>query len=186
VPTRSTRIAATPVLAVVTLAVARLAVARLAVVALAVVALGGCGSDRPAGVNLPSPTRSPTPTPEPTYLPAPPLTRPPRPPTSGPTTFDERVAVPCAGRPGADQVVALLRRTPGVLTSGVTVTVRTGPLCAGTWQFTVVTVPERDPLQVVSKGAPGALTLVTAGTDVCTAPVRAGAPAGILTVARCT
>jgi hypothetical protein len=166
VPTRSTRIAAT--------------------LALAIFALGGCGSDAPAGVNLPPPARSPSPTPEPTYLPAPPLTHPSRPPTGGPTPFDERVAVPCAGRPGADQVVALLRRTPGLLSGGATVTVRTGPLCAGTWQFTVVTVPEREPLQVVTKGAPGALTLVTAGTDVCTAPVRAGAPAGILAVARCS
>jgi hypothetical protein len=99
--------------------------------------------------------------------------------------FAEGVAVPCAGRPGGEQIVALLRRNPGVLPPGANPTVAAGPLCAGTWQYTVVTQPNMDPLQVVSNGAPGALTLVTAGTDVCTPEVKAGAPFGILTAAHC-
>jgi hypothetical protein len=94
--------------------------------------------------------------------------------------------VSCAGRPGADQVIALLRRTPNVLPAGATVSVRTGPLCSGTWQYTVIAVPDREPLQVLTRGAPTALTFVTAGTDVCTVTVRATAPPGILTVAHCT
>lgn len=119
-------------------------------------------------------------------MPAPPLTLPTRPASTGPAPFGEAVAVSCRGRPSADQVITLLRRTPDLLPRGATVTVQTGPLCAGTWQYTVVAVPDREPLQVVTKGAPAALTLVTAGTDVCSVPVRTGAPAGILTVAHCT
>ena len=57
------------------------------------------------------------------------------------------------------------------------------PQCAGTWQYSVVTVTGRDPLAVVTRGAPTALTLVTAGTNVCTIPVRTSAPPGIRKVA---
>ena len=99
--------------------------------------------------------------------------------------FPEGLAMPCAGRPGGDQIVAVLRRSPGVLAPGANPTVATGPLCAGTWQYTVVTQPNLDPLQVVTSGAPGSLTLVTAGTDVCTPEVRTGAPQGILSAAHC-
>jgi hypothetical protein len=49
----------------------------------------------------------------------------------------------------------------------------------------VLAVPNHDPLAVVTKGTPGQLTLVTAGTDVCSIPVRTGAPAGILNAALC-
>jgi hypothetical protein len=66
------------------------------------------------------------------------------------------------------------------------VTVDTGPLCAGTWQYTVVLVPNREPLAVVTRGRPGALELVTAGTNVCSIPVRTEAPIGIRTAATCT
>jgi hypothetical protein len=105
--------------------------------------------------------------------------------STGPAPFGEAVAVPCAGRPSADQVVALLRRTPDMLPRGATVTVRTGPLCAGTWQYTIVSAPEREPLEVVTKGPPGSLVLVTAGTDVCSIEVRTAAPIGIRTAAHC-
>jgi hypothetical protein len=44
----------------------------------------------------------------------------------------------------------------------------------------------REPLQVVTQGAPNALQLVTAGTEVCSVPVRTQAPSGILMVAHCT
>jgi hypothetical protein len=100
-------------------------------------------------------------------------------------TFGEAYAVSCAGYPSGDAVVALLRRTPGLLSANARVTIRTGPLCAGTWQYTVVSVSGREPLAAVTRGRPGALRLVTAGTDVCSIPVRTGAPAGIQYAAAC-
>ena len=100
-------------------------------------------------------------------------------------SFGELVALPCAGRPGVDAVVALLRRTPGAPPSSVAVTVQSGPLCAGGWQYTVVLPDRREPLQVVTRGEPDALTMVTAGTDVCTIEVRSAAPQGIRSAAHC-
>jgi hypothetical protein len=102
---------------------------------------------------------------------------------AGPTGFSESIAVPCAGRPSGQQVLSLLRNTGGPLPGGVRVTIRTGPLCAGTWQYSVVTVPGGEPLQVVTNGPPGDLNLITAGTDVCSVPVRATAPYGIRAIA---
>jgi hypothetical protein len=104
--------------------------------------------------------------------------------TTTPTPFNEMAAVSCGNRPTADQVVAVLRAR-SLLPSGSTVTVTTGPLCAGTWQYTVIQVPDREPLQVVTKGAPEALSFVTAGTNVCTVEVRAYAPPGIQSTAKC-
>jgi hypothetical protein len=113
------------------------------------------------------------------------------PPSARPSTapavtrsFAEATAAPCAGRPSGDQVVSVLRRV-GLLTAGVYATVRTGPLCSGSWQYTVIAVVGREPLQVVTKGTPGSLSLVTAGTDVCTVDVRAAAPAGIRSLTSC-
>src|SRR5207244_7174672 len=108
----------------------------------------------------------------------------PEPATPTATGFTEGFAVSCAGRPTADRVVALLRAR-GVLAGTVAVTVQVGPLCAGSWQYTVVGVTGREPLQVVTRGAPDALQLVAAGTDVCSADVRTEAPAGIVTLAHC-
>jgi hypothetical protein len=62
---------------------------------------------------------------------------------------------------------------------------RLGPLCSGTWQYTVVAVPDHEPLGVVTKGPVNALVLVTAGTDVCSDAVRTAAPPGITTAAHC-
>jgi hypothetical protein len=88
--------------------------------------------------------------------------------------------------PSPEQVIAFLRRTSGLLPANATVIVQIGPLCAGTWQYTVLAAPNQDPLRVVTRGTPSALRLVTAGTDVCSeVAVRATAPAGIRTVARC-
>lgn len=132
----------------------------------------------PPGGQVPSPrTEAPaTPLPSPTHVvPTPSLSR------SG---FPEETAVSCAGRPTGAQVIAAVRRSSGLLPSGVRATVRTGdPQCAGTWQYAVVQVPNSDPLIVVTRGEPNALTVVTAGTDVCSIPVRTGAPAGIRTLA---
>jgi len=72
-----------------------------------------------------------------------------------------------------------------MLSADTSVTVTTGPLCAGDWQYAVVSVPERDPLHVVTEGRPGALTLVTAGTAICVPQVRVNAPPGIRVATGC-
>jgi hypothetical protein len=104
--------------------------------------------------------------------------------SAGATTFPESSAITCAGQPGADRIVALLR-TKQIIDASATVTARLGPLCAGTWQYTVLAVAGREPLQVVTEGPATALALVTAGTDICTTGVRAQAPPGITAAAHC-
>lgn len=161
----------------------RAAILASAVALIGAVGLIGCGTPpelaERRGAPVPSPSRSSTPT-APTAS-APTLR--PTPSTPPTPTFGEFTAVDCAGRPSGSQVINFLRRTSGLLPSGVRITVATGPLCAGDWQYTVLQVPDREPLQVVSKGAPSALKLVTAGTNVCNAEVRATAPYGIRTIA---
>jgi hypothetical protein len=169
----------------------RLAVVALgAVGALAASQLGGCDRPVPTGEG-PATTEtteasvSPAPRPAPTSRPlATAATATVATATVGRTGFPENIAAPCAGRPSGDQIVLLVRRSLN-LPANANLTVRTGPLCAGTWQYTVIVQPGLDPLEVVTRGAPGALTLVTAGSDVCTAEVKAGAPYGIQTAAHC-
>ncbi|MGC1212577.1 MAG: hypothetical protein WA890_15060 [Micromonospora sp.] len=124
----------------------------------------------------PTPTATPSPS-APTVAP----TTPAAPPLS-PTPSD-LVAVPCRSGPSGDRVIALLRGSAGVLPRTVRAKVRTGPLCAGGWQYTVLDVTGHEQLQVVTRGRPTALKLVTAGTDVCGVEVRAVAPLGIRTLA---
>lgn len=153
-----------------------------AAIALAALA-AGCGVPPelrdPPGSVVPSPkTASPTASPPPVASDLPPTAVP-----SATPTFGEATAVLCNGQPSGARVMSLLRNTSGML-RGETATVRSDtPLCAGDWQFTVIVVPDRDPLLVVTRGAPGSLTLVTAGTNVCNIPVRTSAPVGIRTVA---
>jgi hypothetical protein len=104
-------------------------------------------------------------------------------PTSSPG-FSEDFAQPCGGEPSEGQLLGLLR-AEGLLEQGSGAEVAEGPLCAGSWQYTVVTVPDLDPLLVVSEGEPDDLELVTAGTDVCTPKVRIQAPPGIRAAAAC-
>jgi hypothetical protein len=113
----------------------------------------------------------------------PPLTRVPTVSSPARPSYPEVSAVACAGYPSAERIISLLRGASMI--SSTRVTVRTGPLCAGSWQYTVIAVAGREPLQVLTKGVPESLTLVTAGTDVCTPEVRAAAPAGILTLTHC-
>jgi hypothetical protein len=148
-----------------------------------IVVLAGCTRPVPAEQAEPSgpATSEPAIVPDESGPPPPPIaTR-----TPSPPGFDEFVAVPCGGRPNADQVLAAVRRGSDLLPRSLRAAVTTGPLCAGTWQYTVISVSGREPLQVVTKGAPTSLTLVTAGTDVCTVTVRTSAPTGIMTVAHC-
>ncbi|SDY17398.1 hypothetical protein SAMN05444365_101933 [Micromonospora pattaloongensis] len=148
--------------------------------------LVGCGTppelrDGPGGA-APSPTGGATATPSPTPS-APPIVIPTPTATTAAPGFNDTTAVDCRRRPDGAQIVALLRRTPGLLPTNARVTVRQGPLCARDWQYTVLVVPGREPLQVVTSGTPTALTLVAAGTDVCGIPVRVTAPPGIRALA---
>lgn len=149
-------------------------------VLVALLALAGCGTppelhqaSTPVVTASTTPTATPTPTPS-----APPAT--PTPPAPSPSDL---VATACADGPAGDRVVALLRGPAEVLPRNVRVTVRSGPLCAGGWQYTVLTVSGHEELQVVTRGRPGALELVTAGTDVCSVEVRAAGPPGIRALA---
>lgn len=148
--------------------------------------LGGCGvppelQPTPGGV-VPQPTVSPVPASLPPSFTLPSLSAPPSATTSA---FPEAVATACLGRPTADQVIAAVRRKTSILPAAGTITVVQQPTCAGTWQYTVVSIPDREPLQVVTKGAPAALEVVTAGTDICTIEVRNFAPPGIRIAASC-
>ena len=58
-------------------------------------------------------------------------------------------------------------------------------MCSGTWQYTVLNLPDRDPFIAVTEGRPGSLRLITAGTNPCTAAVRGAAPPGILGAIDC-
>jgi hypothetical protein len=144
--------------------------------------LAGCGAppdlDDPAGPTAPPPSSSASGglPPLPSGAPGLPVT-----PSAG---LGDAVAVSCAGQPDQAELLDLLR-DEGLLGADTDAQVVTGPLCAGDWQYTVVTVPDLDPLQVVTQGEAGALQLVTAGTDVCTPEVRVQAPAGIRQVAAC-
>lgn len=162
------------------------AVTRTAALVLAgAIVLTGCGKPPELaarrGAPLPSPSQSPTPSTSPGGTPT--ASGPPRPSASPTPTFGEFTAVDCAGRPSGGQVVSFLRRASRLLPSGAKVTVATGPLCAGDWQYTILQVPDREPLQVVTSGPPNDLELVTAGTNVCSAEVRATAPYGIRSLA---
>ncbi|SBT49549.1 hypothetical protein [Micromonospora auratinigra] len=149
----------------------------------ALLALAGCGAPPQLRQQAtPVPTTAATATA--TAMPGATPTLPPPPPTPAPTgTPGDQLAVPCSSGPSGDRVVALLRGPARVLPRGVRVTVGTGPLCAGGWQYTVLTVAGHEELQVVTEGRPTALKLVTAGTDVCSPEVRAAGPPGIRTLA---
>ncbi|WP_173057427.1 hypothetical protein [Phytohabitans houttuyneae] len=159
--------------------------ARAGAAAVAIATLAaGCGVPPelrdPPGSVVPSPaTAPPTASPPPVASDLPPIGGP-----SATPTFGEAAAVLCHGQPSATQVMALLRSSSGILPRNTRATVRSDtPLCAGTWQYSVIEVAQRDPLLVVTRGAPGSLTLVAAGTNVCNIPVRTSAPAGIRKVA---
>lgn len=93
----------------------------------------------------------------------------------------------CTSGPTPAQVLAVVRAQPGIPT-GVTLDVKAGPFCAGTWQFTIVSeagksLDQVDPLQVVTTGKPTALKVVEAGQDVCSDRVQTSAPAAIKALA---
>ncbi|MFI6065754.1 hypothetical protein ACIA47_10865 [Micromonospora sp. NPDC051227] len=151
---------------------------------LAVAALAGCGA--PPGLGEPTSVPTHTAAPTPSGPSTPPATLPTTAPSLGtvtPTPDAGLVATACRNGPTGQRVLQLLRGRAGVLPANVRVQVRTGPLCAGDWQFTVLTVTGHEELQVITRGEPGSPMLVTAGTDVCTIEVRATSPAGIRALA---
>lgn len=154
-----------------------------AVAMLVAVATAGCGA--PPELRDPTATRAartapPAPTGTPTAGPTPSLTGLPGRP--GPTPTTGLVAVACTSGPSGQRVTDLVRGRD-VLPRDARVRVRTGPLCAEDWHYTVLDVTGYEPLQVVTRGTGRAPRLVTAGTDVCTVEVRVTAPVGIRTLA---
>jgi hypothetical protein len=154
-----------------------------------VVATAGCGRVEP----LPGPHAGPSahpgpsvgPSDEASAEPGDPSTATPEPldPTAG--ALPDASASPCAGRPSANQVIAALRRSPDLRPPSATPRVVTGPVCAGSWQYTVLDFPGQGLLQVVTRGSADSLKIVTAGTYVCTPEVKGAAPAGIVSAAGC-
>lgn len=136
------------------------------------------GLEDPLASHTPAPPSSTAPVPTTPVVTQPPIAMPP--PMS--PAFSEHTAVACQGQPDGNAVISVLRRAE-VLPGWATATVQTGPLCAGDWQYTELRIPEREPLLVVTQGPPAALTLIAAGTNVCTARVRAVAPTGIRSLA---
>jgi hypothetical protein len=156
--------------------------------ALCAALLAGCGAP-PELEATPAPQLPTSATPAAAPSPALPadLVLPTTPPVTGSPklSFAEAQAVPCNGHPTATQVITVVRQKSGLRLGTTTITARTGPLCAGTWQYTLLTVTGQEPLAVVTTSNADSLTLVTAGTNVCSIPVRTGAPPGILIAAGC-
>ncbi|MEV0132306.1 hypothetical protein AB0H83_28055 [Dactylosporangium sp. NPDC050688] len=169
----------------------RTAAAVLAIVSLGCLLSGCTRSGGDSGPLLPpvSPPAARSVSPTPVSTPNVPLgrTTPARSASASPSQlpFSEAYVSQCNGRPTGEQVVAAVRRARPGLPGGNGLTVKTGPLCAGVWQYTVLTVTGSEPLQVMSKGAPATLTVVTVGTDPCTVEVKATAPPALLSAASC-
>ncbi|WP_034591514.1 hypothetical protein [Hamadaea tsunoensis] len=171
----------------------RTLIAPVALTALVAAALAGCGMPPDMKENG-RPIPSPQPVVSATGLPPVLVSTPPSasasplPSGSAPGTgpsFSEAYYVNCLGQPSGDQVIATIRAKTRLLPKTGAVLTTTGPLCSGGWQYTIVQATGKDPLVVVTKGLPTALTIVTAGSDVCTISVRTQAPAGLLAAANC-
>ena len=155
-------------------------------VATLVLLAGACGAppgleSRGQPVPIPSPVETSTPEFPPGYQPLPSASSSrgvsPSPSLS---PFSEYVTVPCGSRVTADQVISLVRNQTQIRPSRAS----NGPLCAGTWQYTELQVPDRDPVQAVT-ATRDTLRLIAVGTDVCTVEVKLQAPSAIRTAAGC-
>ncbi len=160
--------------------------------AAAALALGGCGvppelrgADSPPRVHSSSAPASSAPAVPDPALPPPGFTLPPPPaPVFPPPTSRSSpspTATRCSAGPTRAQVLAAVRASPGV-PSGAALHVTDGPYCARGWQYAEVgtrATPAPEPLIVITRGRPAALTVVEVGTDVCSAKVTAEAPPAI-------
>jgi len=111
-------------------------------------------------------------------------------PTTAATTVSPKAtpkhAPKCTGEPTGAQILALVEGKSGIPKTGIKVL--DGPHCASDWSFTSIgeadkSADQQDALFVVALGTGADLALVTAGSDVCNAPVRQQAPAGIRVLA---
>jgi hypothetical protein len=109
-------------------------------------------------------------------------TRPTTPPatSSSPSPTPSR-APRCTSEPTGAQIIAKAKESPAVPDGNLAVV--DGPYCSGAWSFTVLGMTGAESLSVVATGTGTALTLVTAGTDVCNPRVKAEAPPGIRVLA---
>lgn len=95
--------------------------------------------------------------------------------SAGPSAapYPEVTTTPCPGKVTAAQVIALVRQQASLQPSEAIL----GPFCSGSWHYTILEIPgPQEPVQVVTRDP---LRIVAVGTEVCTAEVRAQAPAGI-------
>jgi hypothetical protein len=146
---------------------------------------GACGAppgleSRGQQVPRPSPAVTTTPRFPPGFTPEPTISPSRVSPSPSLSPFSEFVTVPCGSRVTADQVINLIRGQTEIEPSRAV----TGPLCAGTWQYTELQVPNQDPVQAITASRDG-LKLIAVGTDVCTAEVKLQAPSAIRTAADC-
>lgn len=90
-------------------------------------------------------------------------------------------AVPCGAKPSATEIASLVKQKASVTTGKAL----TGPLCAGTWHYTLFEVQGKEPVHVLTIATSSGLTLFAAGTDICTADVQQQAPYGVRVAASC-
>jgi hypothetical protein len=92
----------------------------------------------------------------------------------------------CTGSPTGPAILTLIKGKPGI--PSTTLQVDSGPYCSGDWSFATVekagaNEDELEPLMVVATGKDATLTLVAAGSEVCTDQVQTTAPPGIRVLA---
>ena len=143
---------------------------------------GSASAVAPSGSLPPVVSLPPTLAPQPPQTVAPLPTLPTTVPTTSPTPTVKPAAKCTSSGPSGAQILALVKGQPGI--PDAELALHAGPYCSGSWQFTELELAGKspddvEPLLVVSTGKPASLTLIEAGTDVCSTQVQNDAPAGI-------
>jgi hypothetical protein len=102
-------------------------------------------------------------------------------PSATASPFPAFTTAPCGAKPSAADIAALVKQKVSLVPGKAL----TGPLCAGTWHYTLFEVPGKEPVHVLTIGTSSGLTLFAAGTDICTADVQQQAPYGVRAAAGC-